>query len=292
MFGYVKPKAADLLVKEYDFYKATYCGVCRAMKRHTGALSGVTLSYDSVLLALVRMLYLPDGAFATEKKRCIAHPLKKRPMLKENEALVYTARAFAILAYYKMRDDVSDDGVCRGVLLAPVRPILSGGVKKASLPDLNALCKQKLDAISALEAECTPSVDMPAELFGELLGELFAYGMEGRERTAPYALGFHLGKFIYAADAAEDYDADVKGGKYNPYAMIYGKEGLTDENRATIKTALLLECNKIAEAVEFLPFGTRATIENIVKNIVYLGLVERIKFLDPRCEENKLPQGD
>ena len=56
MFGYVKPDKAELLVKEYEFYRATYCGVCRAMKKYTGVLSNVGLSYDSVALALVRML--------------------------------------------------------------------------------------------------------------------------------------------------------------------------------------------------------------------------------------------
>ena len=72
MFGYVKPVTAELLVKDYEFYRATYCGVCRAMKKHTGALSNVTLSYDSVLLALVRMLYVPDSDISAKMRRCIA----------------------------------------------------------------------------------------------------------------------------------------------------------------------------------------------------------------------------
>ena len=59
MFGYVKPVVGEMLVREHEFYKATYCGICRAMKKHTGALSNVTLSYDSVFLALMRMLYIP-----------------------------------------------------------------------------------------------------------------------------------------------------------------------------------------------------------------------------------------
>ena len=31
MFGYVKPLSDELLVKEHNFYRATYCGICRAM---------------------------------------------------------------------------------------------------------------------------------------------------------------------------------------------------------------------------------------------------------------------
>ena len=33
MFGYVKPVVSELLVKEHEFYKATYCGICRSMKK-------------------------------------------------------------------------------------------------------------------------------------------------------------------------------------------------------------------------------------------------------------------
>ena len=43
---------------------------------------------------------------------------------------------------------------------------------------------------------------------------------------------------------------------------------------------MLLECRNIESAVNLLPFGDRATIENIINNIIYLGLVKRIEFLD------------
>lgn len=280
MFGYVKPRKSELLVREYEFYRATYCGVCRAMKRHTGMLSNVTLSYDSVFLALVRMLYIPDADFLAENKRCIAHPLTKRPMLKENEALEYTARAFAILAYHKTRDDLYDEGFDKRLALCAVRPIVALASARAELGELSALVTEKLDKIRAIEDEALPSVDEPATLFGELLGEIFAYGLSERERTAPYYTGYHLGRFIYAIDAAEDYERDRETGSYNPYVLAYEGRPLTDENRESIKCALLLECQKLEGAVNLLPFGTRTTIENIIKNVIYCGLTDKMKFLD------------
>ena len=33
-----------------------------------------------------------------------------------------------------------------------------------------------------------------------------------------------------------------------------------------------------------MPFGNRITIENIIKNIIYLGLIKRIDFLDKAPE--------
>ena len=164
MFGYVKPHIPELLVKEHEFYKATYCGVCRSMKRHTGKVSNATLSYDSVLLALVRMLFIPDSEIGAKKSNCIAHPIKKRPMLRENSATEYTARAFAILTYYKMLDDVADEGFLKKLLAAPIRPVLAHGKKKAKCPDIASVIHEKLSKISELEAENIASVDEPAEL--------------------------------------------------------------------------------------------------------------------------------
>ena len=280
MFGYVKPLHTELLVKDYEFYKATYCGVCRAMKKHTGALSNVTLSYDSVLLALVRMLYVPDEEIKAEKKRCIAHPIKRRPMLLENSALEYTARAFAILTHYKLLDDMADEGGGKKLLLLPVKPITAGGARRAKTPDIAEVVRDKLSEINKLEREGVSSVDIPADLFGELLGEIFASGISEPDSRVLYEFGYRLGRFIYAADAAEDYEKDRKAGKYNPYVLSYGGEELTPENKATIKCALTLECKRMEAAVNLMPFGNRYTIENLIKNIIYLGLIKRIDFLD------------
>lgn len=287
MFGYVKPVVGEMLVREHEFYKATYCGICRAMKKHTGNLSRVTLSYDSVFLALVRMLYIPDGDFGAEQRRCIAHPMKKRPMLKENSAIEYTARAFAVLTYYKLRDDLSDERGLKRAGAVMVRPISSVANKKAKLVDLSTIVGEKLGEITQLENEKCESIDKPAALFGELLGEIFAGGLSGEDRLVTYQLGYHLGKFIYAADAAEDYEKDRKSGSYNPYVLLYGGKDLTKENKESIKCGLLLECKRIEAAVNLLPFGTRATIENIINNIIYLGLVKRIEFLDDKVKNSE-----
>ncbi len=280
MFGYIKPVKAELLVKEYEFYKAAYCGICRSMKKQTGALSNVTLSYDSVFLALVRMLYIDDRDIDAESRRCIAHPTSKRKMLKENAAISYTAKAFAILTYYKAADDISDERGIKRFASGIIRPILETAKKRADLSELSELTAQKLSEIASLEKSGCDSVDKPATVFGELLGELFAYGLKEDERLVPYDLGFHMGRFIYAADAAEDYENDAKSGKYNPYVIFYGGVALSNENKQSIKTALLLECKKIEQASLLLPFGNRATLENIINNIIYLGLVKRIDFLD------------
>ena len=207
-------------------------------------------------------------------------------MLKDNSAIEYTARAFAVLSYYKMQDDLSDESFSKRLALSAVRPIVSGARKKSALSEIERITRDKLSEISRLESESCTSVDEPAQLFGELLGEIFGYGLSGNDRLVSYTLGLHLGRFIYAADAAEDYENDVKLGRYNPYALSYGRDGLTEENRQGIKTALLLECRAIEGALNLIDFGNKMTAEQILKNIIYLGLPKRIAFLDGEKTDN------
>lgn len=286
MFGYVKPDIKELLVKEHEFYKSTYCGICRSMKKHTGSLSPVTITYDSVFLALVRMAYIPDTELSSSMRRCIAHPMKKKCMLSDNSAIEYTARAFAILSYYKMQDDLADEGLGKRVLVNLTRPILASAKSRADLSELANIVKDRLDKISAIEKERRPSIDEPAELFGELLGEIFAYGLSGNDRLVTYECGFRLGKFILLADAIDDYDSDRKSGKYNPFVIAYDGADLTLENKQNVKTTLLIECKKLESAINLIPFGNKITIENIVRNIIYLGLIKRIEFLDKEYKED------
>ena len=285
MFGYVKPDIKELLVKEHEFYKSTYCGICRSMKKHTGALSPVTITYDSVFLALVRMAYIPDSELGSSMRRCIAHPAKKKCMLTDNSAIEYTARAFAILSYYKMKDDLADEGVGKRMLVNLTRPVLASAKKRADLEPLAEIVKDRLEKITKIEKERRPSIDEPAELFGELLGEIFAYGLDGADRVVTYECGYHLGKFILLVDAIDDYEDDLRTGKYNPYVISYGGAKLTHENKQNVKTALLIECKKLENAVNLIPFGNKITIENIVRNIIYLGLTKKLEFLDKDGEE-------
>ena len=286
MFGYVKPQSSELLVKEYEFYKATYCGICRAMKKYIGKSSTMTITYDSVFLALIRMLFVPDEDIGVRRGRCIAHPLKARPMLKCNDAIEYTARAFAILTYYKALDDRADERGFKRFAVGMAKPFLSSYRKAADIEYLDKVCYEKLSAISEIERTMEKTLDKPAGLFGELLSEIFSYGLSGNDKLVYSAVGMHLGKFIYLADAVEDYEKDIKEGKFNPYANIYDKKPLTDENRRTIRTGLLLECRELESAVNLMPFGNRATVENIIRNIIYLGLVKRIAFLDVDEKDN------
>lgn len=287
MFGYVRPERGELRIKDYDFYRATYCGICREMKLTTGEASRMTLSYDAVFLALVRMLYIEESDFSSSRRRCIAHPLKRRTVLDKNPALTYTARVFALLSYRKLLDDLADEGGALRLCAMPLRPVMAGARQRAGYEELDRMMEEKLSAIREMERARLDRVDPPASAFGELLGGVFAFGLPEREARIGREIGYHLGKFIYAADAAEDYEKDAARGRYNPYVLTYGGRPMTAENRRTVHTALLLEAGKMASAIELLPFGNRRIIENLIKNITYRGLLSRVAFLTEEGEKTK-----
>ena len=147
--------------------------------------------------------------------------------------------------------------------------------KRSDLDGLGNIIREKLDNLSALEAQKCPSVDRPAECFGELLGEVFCYGLDSGTHDIAYAVGFHTGKFIYAADAADDYEKDLKSGSYNPLCEIWGPD-FNEDRKQSFQTALLCELHELEAAVDKIDFCGYRDIEAIVKNIIYLGMPEQM----------------
>ncbi len=284
MFGYVRPYIPDLLVREERYYRALYCGLCKTMKKTTGRLSSLSLSYDFVFFVLVRLV--TDGeAVTVGRHRCIVHPHKKTPMVEPNRTMRLAARISALLTYHQLRDDLRDRGLKKKLRAMLLCPIFSRAAKRAALPELEAEFRRCLDTLARLEREASPSVDLSADAFGGMLAAAFSEGLSGANQRICHELGFRLGRFIYAADAAEDYDDDVRRGNYNPYAAAYGGRKLTDDDRRLMHTALRLELAALEKAVDLLPFCDKGTLRAIISNVLYLGLPERIRPLAPSDEK-------
>ena len=205
MFGYVKPHNAELLVKEYELYRALYCGVCRSMRKYTGALSSCGLSYDIVFLAVVRSV-LSDDKISTTRRNCIVHPLKKRNMAEENPSLVYASGVSAILAYHKFRDDMRDEGFFSKIKAAIPLLVMRHAAKKAKMPDLSKKIGEYMKTLCREEEKKNGSLDLCADVFGDLLSECFSYGLSDEKRDIAAEMGKRLGRFIYITDAADDYE--------------------------------------------------------------------------------------
>ena len=273
MFGYIKPDIPELKVRDNELYKATYCGLCRTMGKCTGCASKFTLSYDFAFLALLRMV-LEKTKADVKMRRCIVHPLKKRPMLEINDTLEYSAKASVILTRMKLKDNINDSHGLKKLKAKIVGAVavLFKKTDKKLLP-LEDKIRNCIENLSRLEKENCDSLDEVATTFGELLGSVASFGLEGMEERLGYEIGFHLGKWIYVIDACDDFESDVKSKSYNALVNIYGSE-LKSSDKENIKSAIYLELNSMSRAVELVDFSHHRDVENIIKNVIYDGLVK------------------
>lgn len=292
LFGYVKPFAPDLYVREFELYKAIYCGICREMRRRTGLLSSATLSYDMVFLAIARMA-ATDEKLKTARGRCTVNPFRRRNMILNSPSIEYSARASALLCYHKLRDDLADERGAKKLAAAIVLPFARRAAKKADLEELENDISACLERLSEIEANRVASVDEPADAFGELLGTVFAFGLPEDSGEILYDVGFHLGRFIYAADAAEDWGDDIAMGKYNPFALLYGEDFENEAYRREIHGVLTYSASLAAEALDRLDLSGKDAARNILMNTLCSGLSMRIGFLiGEDCPDNAFPQID
>lgn len=288
MFGYIRVDRNELRLREYEYYRATYCGLCRSMGKCTGQCSRMTISYDIAFLASVRLL-LEDTPTQTKRRACIVHPFRKRAMMEPNDALRYAANASAILAYEKCRDDIRDE---RGGKRAKARMragALRRAYKKASaqLPALAETVRAHLARLSEAEHKRAPSVNAVASIFGDLLGDVFAHGLAEHDVPLAKKIGYEVGRFIYVLDALDDLAEDEKRGRFNPLLLVYG--GLMSEgDKASVRSALVAGLCDLERAFDLLPQRDDPTGREILNNILYLGMPAAIdKVLAGHKEDKK-----
>ena len=275
----------ELLVKEHKFYRATYCGICRAMQKHTGRLSALSLTYDSVFFALVRIMLTGESCAAT-RCRCVVHPVRCRECVRENDALVFAARAFSILAYGKACDACDDTRGLRRLPLLVARGVLARAAKRAGMPALLSVMQKELSDLATLEKAGCPSIDEVADCSGRMLAEFFAAELSGEAREIAYGIGYRLGRFVAAADAAEDFERDKKQHNYNPY-LCCGTHGFGEPERAAARLSLRAELCALEAEILRLPHEAYPYMGNILKNILYYGLPAHVHFLDGEPKEKK-----
>lgn len=283
MFGYVKPCVPELKVKEHTCYRAVYCGLCKATGgRCRAALipAKLALRYDTVFLALLRLM-MEEAPAEFQNRRCLLHPLRPIPMAMPTQALEYSANAGSLLFAHSLRDHAADTKGLRGLgakLLLPYAGILRRAAarqieEECGEQSLDGAIASHLEELGELEREGCQSPDRVSHVFGRLLGEVFAHGLSDPRRTSAGQIGYHLGKWIYLADAADDLEKDRKAGAYNPFLASE-----PSPSRETLACAMLLELKLADEALSRMEGGDIG-YRNILENILRLGLPEQTERL-------------
>lgn len=280
MFGYVRTLAGELKVKEYDLYKSVYCGLCHHIKKR-GLFMTFSLSYDFVLPSLFAAAFSDKNDLTFKKKSCLAHPFKKRKVLDGGENMQSVADTAVLLVYYKLLDDKNDKDspFFKKVSSAFTLPFAASARKKVIKDKgnkIDSIVKEKMSALSLIEEKKCESVYEGANIFGELLAEVFSANIENiSDRRCMHEIGFHVGKWIYVLDALEDMEKDKASGSYNPF-ILAGSDFYDERFRKNIELSLrleLAECEKALDLINIYDAG----LKNIIENILYLGMPEMVK---------------
>ncbi len=250
--------------KDFDLYRATYCGLCRTLRRRCGLLAPMILNYDFTFLAL--LLAPKDGEQVTCRHRCHVVPTK-RCMCEQSAALEHAADASVILTYWQLEDKILDGTGIKRFGAAVVRWLLGGAYTKAAgrLPEFDHIVCGQLDALHQLERENCSSIDKVADTFAKLLTAAAPIRGDAGQQRAMDQLLYHLGRWIYLVDARDDLEDDRRSGSYNPIALRW-EDGPSDQELALTLTHSVSLMQSAAALIEF---GRQTAL---VENVLYYGL--------------------
>lgn len=272
LFGYVTIFKDELLVREFNEYKAVYCGLCKSLGKEYGVLSRAILSYDCTFYALF-LLALKGDCPGYEKKMCRCNPLKKCTYVKEGKDTLSKASALSVSSvYFKIVDNISDSKGIKKLLFRLIKPIVKRWSKKAKekYPYIYKAVEDMSLAQSNAESNPDCHLDMSAEPTANMLKTILsAEGRNNSEKLVLGNLGYHLGRWIYLMDAVDDYEDDLKNGNFNPFKSYKG-DNIKDYFNQVLNQSLAETYNSW-NLVDVTLYG------GIIDNILLKGLGEKQK---------------
>ncbi len=217
MFGYIGPDAPYLFKKDETLYQALYCGLCKSIGKGCGQIARTALTYDMAFTsALIHNIKGEDVQI--KKQRCCVHWFKRRPMALPDDITIALGCVNTVLTYFKLCDDKAD-GEARGVL----RHLYKAGYKRAMKrhPEIAKIVSSYTLEQAKLEENHCDSIDMACEPTAIMMKEAGRYLLGGFANEYTDNLFYHIGKWVYLIDALDDYDKDVKKGRYNVLYNVY-----------------------------------------------------------------------
>lgn len=270
MFGYIKVDKPNILIKDFNTYKAYYCGLCKTIASKEGALMRLGVNYDIAFLSMLAHNY-ENAEPQFEMQHCIIHPVgAKFPVVLNDSVQERIVDINTVLGYYKIYDDLSDKG---GVRHKAVRSFLKPHYKKAAerLPELDKALKKCFSELHALEAANCRDIDKLSATSADML---VAVGRAACKNPDEHLITLcsELGRWIYEIDAFDDLKKDVEKGCFNPFAEtpLEGEE--LEKLRAFVSDRLFGYIRNIRAAYDKM----RITVsEGPLSNVIYLGLRAR-----------------
>ena len=270
MFGYIRPAKERLNAHDDELFQAVYCGLCHELGRKYGFSARFVLNFDFTFLAI---LLSEAGAPACTSCRCIAHPCKACCVMAHTASLEVAADHSIVLAWWQLRDHIKDHGLLKSLPYRLAALFLRSAYRKASrcVPEFDASVQRHLSDLAAREREHCASLDQAAEPFAALMADIAAVAPDELHRRVMAEIFYHLGRWIYLVDAADDLKKDFEAGYYNPLRYRYGlTDGTLDEKtQQEVALSLDLSVHRMASAYALLERGVWS---NILDSIFYESL--------------------
>ena len=272
MFGYVRPPLGLLPQEEAQRFRRVYCGLCHTLGQRYGEIARFILNYDFTYLTIL----LSGGEESQEcASRCYASPIRPRPYDLTTNAMELAADESVILAYWQLRDGVDDHDFFHGLKYRGGAKLLEAAYHKAARfrPDFDACTRKHLAALAELEKSNCASIDRAADAFACLLEGAAEEVQDPLRRRVLRQLLYHLGRWVYLIDAADDLKKDTENGNYNPVALRFGlQDGCwTPESRQEFVLSLDHSIHMMTTAFELIPFGVWTPI---LESTLYTGLFQ------------------
>ena len=268
MFGYLQIQKSELLVRESEAYKAVYCGLCRQMCKDYSVFTRFTLSYDCTFYAML-LMSLNRSCKGFKDGRSTCNPLKKCKFATDSGDAYRKAAAFSMISvYYKIIDDIQDSGFFKKLLCRIIKPFFSHQRKKAAdkYPDMDKAVSDMMKMQYDAEHSEKPSVDMSAHPTALMLAAvLSAEAHDEIQKRVLYEFGYHIGRWIYLVDAADDIEKDIKSNGFNPF--VNKKTGEV-KSSDFIKAVLNQSLARAYDAYNLLNF---TDFKGILDNMMLLG---------------------
>lgn len=274
MFGYIKTDLPNMFVKDTVLYQAMYCGLCKGIGKTCGQKARFVLNYDLTFLSVL-LHNLTNVDVKVEKEHCAVHLIRKRPIAAVDELTERIAYLNVILAYYKLNDDVIDNG--KGKLK---RSFFKSAYKKAKKnePEIDKIVKVRYDELLKLEKAKCDSMDIVADPFGNMMQEIVEVILKENATEEIKELAYYLGKWIYLIDALDDFDKDKKKKNFNVFINLYpsvaNKDQLLCQEKQELTVVFASILNRISELASKLNYKFN---HDLIDNVLYRGLVCQTK---------------
>ena len=171
----------------------------------------------------------------------------------------------------------------------------TGGLDEADCEELKDWLEEQLaaqarefnarqDAIAQQNYAAIRSVSETLQTAVQSMSTTLGQGQDSQQRILE-RLGYLLGRYIYMADALDDWEKDRKSGSFNPFLQAGGE---AEALRRRAKESLNLTIGEIGATFDLL---TLQRFQPVLENIIHLGLSATVEELQlpPKQRRKRYP---